>query len=127
MSRNGGSRYLYEPFEAAAKLESPSDLVQKADSDSENVFNVEEAKAASEPEPAQEPWEQMKRQLLDDAGVGENDMRLLAQQRAKAIRDHLIQQEKVPTEQVFLIEAQLIHAQAEENVVRSPLSLAAGL
>ncbi len=113
--------------EAAAKLEVSSDLVDQAESDSENVIGAQDgnAKATGEPEPAQEPWEQMKRQLLDAVGVDENDIRLLAQQRAKAIRDHLIQQGKIPTEQVFLIESQL-NAHVEENLVRSPLSLTAG-
>ena len=43
----------------------------------------------------------------------------------KFATESLIQQGKTPTEQVFLIEVQL-NAQAEENLVRSPLSLTAG-
>lgn len=87
---------------------------------------AEAAKLEAPPESAQgEPWEQMKRQLLGAIDVHESEVRLLAQRRAQAIRDHLIQQGKIPEEQVFLIQVQ-VHAEADQDRVRSPLSLAAG-
>ncbi|GJL62983.1 MAG: ATPase [Nitrospirales bacterium] len=112
----------------AEKLESVSDTAEKAESNSEDVPEPKNASSreAMNSEPTQEePWERMKRQLLDAMDVHESEVRLLAQQRAQAIRDHLIQQGKIPKEQVFLIEVQL-NAQADQNLVRSPLSLTAG-
>ncbi len=106
--------------EAAAKnLEAlPSDLQQ-----SETAGADKEAEA--KPESVQrEPWDLMKRQLLDAIEVYESDVRLLAQHRAQAIRDHLIQQGKIPEDRVFLIEVQL-NAEAKQDHVRSPLALAA--
>ncbi|GJL51823.1 MAG: ATPase [Nitrospirales bacterium] len=111
----------------AEKLESASDVTQKAESNSEDLPEPKDSnsRVATNSEPTQEPWERMKRQLLDAMDVHESEVRLLAQQRAQAIRDHLIQQGKIPKEQVFLIEVQL-NAQADQNLVRSPLSLTAG-
>ncbi|GJL65673.1 MAG: ATPase [Nitrospirales bacterium] len=112
----------------AEPLESASDVAQKAESNSEDLPESQEVavKIATDSEPTEgEPWERMKRQLLDDMDVHESEVRLLAQQRAQAIRDHLIQQGNISKEQVFLIEVQL-DAQADQNLVRSPLSLTAG-
>ncbi|MCA9471355.1 MAG: DUF748 domain-containing protein [Nitrospira sp.] len=82
--------------------------------------------AETQSEPVKrEPWEEMKRRLLDAIDISERDIRLLAQRRARMIRDHLIQQGKIPEERVFLIEVTL-DAEAEQDHVKSHLSLTAG-
>ncbi|WP_447969052.1 DUF748 domain-containing protein [Nitrospira sp. M1] len=111
----------------ATKLESVPDNDQETESRSDDVLEAKDADVnAKDNESVQgEPWERMKRQLVEAIDVDEHAVRLLAQRRAQVIRDHLIQQGEIPEEQVFLIEVQL-NAQAEENLVRSPLSLNAG-
>ena len=105
---------------AAEKLETPPENPQQAES--KNVDHEAQAKSESVQGDSRE---QMKNQLLDSINVSESEVRLLAQHRAQAIRDHLIQQGKIPEERVFLIEVQL-NADADQDRVRSPLSLAAG-
>ena len=112
---------------AAAQLEVPAKASPKTKPNfegspgSKNGGNVDE----DNPYSAQgEPWKHMKRQLLESIDVQENEVRLLAQRRAQAIRDHLIQQGQISEERVFLIDVQL-NGEAVEDHVRSPLSLTA--
>jgi len=66
----------------------------------------------------------MKAKLLEGIIVDEGQLRVLAQQRAQQIRDYLIQEGKVPSNQVFLVEVAL-NPTSEEGMVRNPLALAA--
>ena len=81
-----------------------------------------EAKAASKPPLTPED---MKAKLLETIQVEEAELRSLAQDRAKKIRDYLIQQGRIPEDRVFLIEVNL-NAEIGEESVRSPLTLTAG-
>jgi len=67
---------------------------------------------------------EMKAKLLEGLVVDDGQLRLLAQQRAQHIRDFLIQEGKVPNNQVFLVEVAL-NPVTEEGMVRSPLALSA--
>ena len=68
--------------------------------------------------------DEMKAKLLEGIVVGEGQLRVLAQERAQQIREFLIQEGKVPSNQVFLVEVAL-NPTSEEGMVRSPLALAA--
>ncbi len=68
--------------------------------------------------------EQMRSQLLESIKVEDEQLRLLAQQRAQGIREFLIQERKVSGDRVFLLEPNLSPV-TEEQTVRSPLALAA--
>ena len=81
-----------------------------------------EAKAASKPPLTPE---EMKTKLLETIRVEEAELRSLAQDRAKKIRDYLIQQGRIPEDRVFLIEVNL-NAEIGEESVKSPLTLTAG-
>ena len=78
-----------------------------------------EGKAPDIPSP-----EQMKSKLLESIKVEDEQLRLLAQQRAQGIREFLIQEGKVSGDRVFLLEPNLSPV-TEEQTVRSPLALAA--
>ncbi|MCB9776235.1 MAG: DUF748 domain-containing protein [Nitrospiraceae bacterium] len=78
-----------------------------------------EGKAPDIPSP-----EQMRSQLLESIKVEDEQLRLLAQQRAQGIREFLIQEGKVSGDRVFLLEPNLSPV-TEEQTVRSPLALAA--
>ena len=78
-----------------------------------------EGKAPGLPSP-----EQMRAKLLETIQVEDEQLRLLAQQRAQAIRDYVIQEGKVASDRVFLTEASLSPATGE-GTVRNPLSLTA--
>ena len=67
---------------------------------------------------------QMKAKLLEGIFLDEGQLRVLAQQRAQQIREFLIQEGKVPSNQVFLVEVDL-NPTSDEGMVRSPLALAA--
>ncbi|KPK27666.1 MAG: hypothetical protein AMK69_10225 [Nitrospira bacterium SG8_3] len=68
--------------------------------------------------------EQMQAKLLEGLQVEDEQLRLLAQQRAQGIREFLIQEGRVPGDRVFLTETNLSPVTGEETV-RSPLSLTA--
>ncbi|WP_342348818.1 DUF748 domain-containing protein [uncultured Nitrospira sp.] len=78
-----------------------------------------EGKAPDIPSP-----EQMKSKLLESIKVEDEQLRLLAQQRAQGIREFLLQEGKVSGDRVFLLEPNLSPV-TEEQTVRSPLALAA--
>ena len=67
---------------------------------------------------------EMKEELLKGIFLAEGQLRVLAQERAQRIRDHLIQVEKVQENQVFLVEV-VVESLTEEGLVRSPLALTA--
>jgi hypothetical protein len=54
----------------------------------------------------------------------EGQLRMLAQQRAQIIRDYLIQEGKVSSNQVFLVEVAM-NPMTEEGMIRNPLALTA--
>ncbi len=66
--------------------------------------------------------DEMKEKLLEGPMVNEGELRVLAQQRAQHIREFLIQEGKVPSNQVFLVEVAL-NPVSEEGMVRIPLAL----
>jgi len=68
--------------------------------------------------------EQMRAKLLEGIPVEDEQLRLLAQQRAQGIRDYLVQEGKVTSDRVFLTEVNLSPVTGE-GTVRSPLSLTA--
>jgi len=69
-------------------------------------------------------FETMKQKLLETIQVDDSELRRLAQERAKTIRDHFIQQGQFPQERVFMIEVNL-NPEGSEQAVRSTLALAA--
>ncbi|HBP87021.1 MAG TPA: hypothetical protein DD706_04910, partial [Nitrospiraceae bacterium] len=68
--------------------------------------------------------EQMRSKLIESIQVEDEQLRLLAQQRAQGIREYLIQEGKVAGDRVFLVEPNLSPV-TEEETVRTPLALAA--
>ena len=68
--------------------------------------------------------EEMKAKLLEGIFLDEGQLRALAQQRAQHIRDYLLQEGKVPNNQVFLVEVAM-DPTTEEALVHSPLALTA--
>ncbi|MEO8325160.1 MAG: DUF748 domain-containing protein, partial [Nitrospirota bacterium] len=74
--------------------------------------------------PAAPTPEQMKSKLIESIKVEDEQLRLLAQQRAQGIREFLLQEGKVSGDRVFLLEPNLSPV-TEEQTVRSPLALAA--
>ncbi len=78
-----------------------------------------EGKAAGLPTP-----EQMQSKLVEAIRVEDEQLRLLAQERAQAIQEYLIQEGKVPGDHVFVLEPNLSPVTGE-GTVRSPLSLTA--
>ena len=65
--------------------------------------------------------DELRQQLFPAMPVEESELRILAQGRAKAIREHLIEQGGMPEERVFLVEAEL--AASEGQQVRVHLNL----
>ena len=65
--------------------------------------------------------EELRQQLSPAMTVEDAELRLLAQERAKAIREYLIEQGRLPDERVFLVEAEL--AAAEGKPIRVHLNL----
>lgn len=57
--------------------------------------------------------DELRQQLFPAMTVEESELRLLAQGRARAIRERLIEQGGLPEDRVFLIDAEL--APSEEN------------
>ncbi|MDT3778590.1 DUF748 domain-containing protein [Nitrospira sp. MA-1] len=74
--------------------------------------------------PAIPSLKQMRSKFLESIKVEDEQLRLLAQQRAQGIREFLIQEGKVSGDRLFLLEPNLSPL-TEEQTVRSPLALAA--
>ncbi len=70
------------------------------------------------------PIAQMQSKLVEAIQVEDEQLRLLAQERAQAVRDYLIQEGKVSGDRVFVVEPNLSPVSGE-GIVRSPLSLTA--
>jgi len=68
--------------------------------------------------------DEMKAKLLEGFVVDDGQLRILAQQRAQQVREYLIQEGKVPSNQVFLVEV-VMTPETEDAMVRSPLALTA--
>ena len=79
-------------------------------------------KPQAEPKPL--TADEMKAKLLEGIVVDEGQLRALAQARAQRIREALIQEGKVPTDQVFLVEV-VMSPVTVEGKVQNPLALAA--
>ncbi len=86
--------------------------------------DIQESETGSKGKPQPLTIDEIKAKLLEEIVVDDGQLRVLAQQRAQRIRDFLIQEGKVPSNQVFLVEVAL-NPVAEENMVRSPLAIAA--
>jgi len=82
--------------------------------------NPDAQKSKADPRPL--TAEEMKFKLLEGFVVDEAQVRALAQQRAQHIREYLIQEGKVPSNQVFLVEVGMTPVTGE-GVVQSPLAL----
>lgn len=65
--------------------------------------------------------EELRQQLFPAMTVEDSELRALAQERAKAIREHLIERGHLPDEQVFLVESEL--AASEQQQIRVHLNL----
>ncbi|MBA2485950.1 MAG: DUF748 domain-containing protein, partial [Nitrospira sp.] len=65
--------------------------------------------------------EELRQQLIPAMTVEESELRSLAQGRAKAIREQLIAQGRLPEDRVFLVEVEL--ASSEGEMVRARLNL----
>lgn len=65
--------------------------------------------------------EELRQQLFPAMTVEDSELRALAQERAKAIREHLIEQGHLPDERVFLVESEL--AASEQQQIRVHLNL----
>lgn len=50
---------------------------------------------------------EMRERLLDGIQISEAELRLLAQERARSVRDHLVNEEKISEERIFLVEPNL--------------------
>jgi len=71
------------------------------------------------------PPEQLKEQLLETIPIEDSELRLLAQERAKAIQHFLINDAGIPADRVFLLGGNL-DGHAKNGTVTSQLSLTAG-
>jgi hypothetical protein len=115
LTKEDESQYLKQLFmekfgeSALSKATEPPDI-QKSETGSEGktskILTVDEIKA----------------KLLEGTVVDEGQLRVLAQQRAQQIREYLIQEAKVPSNQVFLVEV-VLNPVTEEGLVRIPLAL----
>ena len=65
--------------------------------------------------------EELRQQLVPAMPVEESELRLLAQGRAKAIREHLIEQGGLGEDRVFLVEVELVASEGKQ--VRAHLNL----
>jgi uncharacterized protein involved in outer membrane biogenesis len=99
-------------------LESQGDPGANSQDDSETQ--------GEETRPKQEiPIQAMKHRLLEDIEVIEAQLRLLAQDRGKVIKAFLIEEGKVPPENIFLLDVEE-QKESDSNQVRSQLALTAG-
>jgi len=83
-----------------------------------------EPKAGQTDKPAPVPIPVLKERLLETVEVDEGEIRLLGQQRAKQIQDHLITHGGIAPERIFLLDVK-IDATATDGVVSSNLGLTA--
>ena len=68
--------------------------------------------------------EAIRAELVPAMTVEEDELRDLARERAKAVREDLVTQDKVPEDRVFLVEVDVVKSETEK--VRSHLNLTGG-
>lgn len=66
----------------------------------------------------------MQQKLLEIMQTTEAELRLLAQERARSVRDHLVNQEKIAEERIFLVETNLA-SEFDGDVILTNLTLTA--
>ena len=66
---------------------------------------------------------EMKQLLLDNINIEEDDLRLLAVQRAQRVKDYILQSDKVGTERIFLVEPQSLEPEKKETLKDSRVDL----
>jgi hypothetical protein len=69
------------------------------------------------------PVPEMEQLLLEHINVEEDDLRLLAVQRAQRIKDYILQSGKVETERIFLIEPRVLAPERKEALKDSRVDL----
>jgi hypothetical protein len=73
--------------------------------------------AKHKPKPAAEPTpEEMKQALMGRVQVSEDEIRLLAQKRAEAVRDFMLASGKVEAQRVFLVEPKSLAPEKKEKM-----------
>jgi len=72
--------------------------------------------------PAPVSIQTLKDRLLSDITIGEGEIRLLGQERARRIQDYLVTQGSIPPERIYLLDIK-VDAQARDGSVSSNLSL----
>ena len=65
----------------------------------------------------------MEQLLLEHIDVKEDDLRLLAMQRAQRVKDYILQSNKVEAGRIFLIEPQSLAPEKKENLKDSRVDL----
>ena len=68
--------------------------------------------------------DEMRQRLLDTIQITEDEIRQLAQERARSVRDYLVNQEKIPEERIFLVEANLA-SESDGDAILTNLTLTA--
>ena len=92
----------------------------EANSQEDNENEGEEAK------PKQEiPIQDMKQRLLEDIEIIEAQIRLLAQERGKAIKVYLVEEGQILPENIFLLDVEE-QTESDSPQVRSQMALTAG-
>jgi len=69
------------------------------------------------------PAEEMEKLMIEHIEVGDNDLRLLAAQRAQQVRNYLIKSQKVNPERIFLVTEQQISPEKIEGVAEARVEL----
>ncbi len=69
------------------------------------------------------PAPEMEQLLLEHIIVEEDDLRLLAIQRAQRVKDYILQSDKVETERIFLVEPQSLAPEKKETLKDSRVDL----
>jgi hypothetical protein len=65
-----------------------------------------------------------KKRLIEDMGIDDTRLRILAQERAKQIKGYLLEKGKIPEEQLFIVDVEL-GGSSDGDTVRANLSLSA--
>ena len=97
------------------------------DGDTSSDSPSDEEESGSQSSPSKKhilSLEEMRRQLLETIQITEDELRLLAQERARSIRDYLVNQEKISEERIFLVEANLA-SESDGDTIITNLTLTA--
>ncbi len=98
--------------------------ISEGESGSTDSQVVAEPGSPQQAKPKLPSVDEMQQQLLETIQTTEAELRLLAQERARSIRDHLVNQENIPEERIFLVEANLA-SESDGDGILTNLSLAA--